>query len=96
MKTLSIFEGKNKFSQVVADAANGEPQIITKNGKETAVVISIEEYHNKFSGKKKKKKEQNFIEFLLDNPFRKYGIELDLTRDNIPDRPPLDLSEDTE
>ncbi|MCC6825786.1 MAG: type II toxin-antitoxin system Phd/YefM family antitoxin [Acidobacteria bacterium] len=92
MKTLSVFEGKNKFSQVIADAAKGEPQIITKNGKETAVVISIEEYR-KLSAKGEKK-EKNLVEILLDNPARKYGIELDFSRSREVGPPPLDFEEE--
>lgn len=87
MKHVSVFEGKNKFSELVANAAKGEPQVITKNGKETAVVISIEEY------KKLKAKEKPLGQFLLDNPARKYGIELDLERCRDMDRPSLDFSE---
>lgn len=89
MKKLSIFEGKNKFSQVVADAAAGEPQIITKNGKETAVVISIEEYRRMSDTGK------SLIEFMLDNPMRKYGIELDLSRPRYTARD-IDIFEDEE
>ena len=74
MKTLSILEGKNKFSQVIASAANGEPQVITKNGKETAVVISIDEYRRLSNGG------ESLVDFMLNNPLRKYGIELDLSR----------------
>jgi prevent-host-death family protein len=88
MKTVSVYEGKNKFSKLVESAARGEPQVITKNGKETAVVISIEEY------KRLKAKERPLSEFLLDNPARKYGIELDLTRSRDTGRPTLDLSEE--
>jgi prevent-host-death family protein len=88
MKTVSVFEGKNKFSELVANAAKGEPQIITKNGKETAVVISIEEY------KRLKAQKGSLSEFLLDNPARKYGIELDLTRDKDTGRPTIDFSEE--
>ncbi|MBL0240893.1 MAG: type II toxin-antitoxin system Phd/YefM family antitoxin [Chloracidobacterium sp.] len=44
MKQVSVFEGKNKFSELVANAAKGEPQVITKNGTATAVVISFTEY----------------------------------------------------
>jgi prevent-host-death family protein len=88
MKKVSIFEGKNKFSKLVESAAKGEPQIITKNGKETAVVISIEEY------KRLKARERPLSEFLLDNPARKYGIKLDLTRSKDTGRPPLDFSEE--
>ena len=88
MKRVSIYEGKNKFSKLVEDAAKGEPQIITKNGKETAVVISIDEY------KRMKAKERPLSEFLLDNPARKYAIELDLTRSKDTGRPTIDFSEE--
>ncbi len=86
MKTVSIFEGKNKFSELVANAANGEPQVITKNGKETAVVISIEEY------RKLKAKQGSLSDFLLNSPLRGSGI--DLTRDKDMGRPAPDFSED--
>jgi len=88
MNKVSIFEGKNKFSKLVENAAKGEPQIITKNGKETAVVISFEDY------KRLKAKERPLSKFLLDNPARKYGIELDLTRSKDTGRPTLDFSEE--
>ena len=86
MKHVSIYEGKNKFSELVANAAKGEPQVITKNGKETAVVISIAEY------KKLKGKKQSLGEFLLNSPLRGSGI--DLTRSKDPGRPTLDFSEE--
>jgi prevent-host-death family protein len=88
MKKVSIFEGKNTFSKLVENAAKGEPQIITKNGKETAVVISFEDY------KRLKAKERPLSEFLLDNPARKYGLELDLARSKDTGRPTLDFSEE--
>ena len=88
MKQVSVFEGKNKFSELVASAAKGEPQLITKNGTATAVVISYGEY------KKLTAKKQSLSELLLDNPARKYGIELDLARDKDIGRPTLDLSDE--
>ena len=87
MKQVSVFEGKNKFSELVASAAKGEPQVITKNGTATAVVISFNEY------KRLTEKKQTLSEFLLDNPARKYGIELDLERDKDTGRPGPDFSE---
>ncbi len=86
MKTISIFEGKNRFSEVVANAAAGEPQIITKNGKETAVVISIGEYRTL------KARKGSLGEFLLNSPLRGSGI--DLTRDKDMGRPAPDFSEE--
>jgi len=88
MKKFSVFEGKNKFSEVVTNAANGEPQLITKNGKNAAVVISYNDY------KKLTKPKKSFVEFLLDNPARKYGIKLDLERSKDMGRPTIDFSED--
>jgi prevent-host-death family protein len=84
MKTISIFEGKNKFSEVVANAANGEPQVITKNGKETAVVISIKEYRSL------KAQKGSLSEMLLSSPLP--GSKIDLTRSKDMGRPSLDLS----
>ena len=87
MKSFSVFEGKNRFSEVIANAAKGEPQVITKNGKATAVVISYEEF------KRYRAKEKPLVEFLLDNPARKYGIELDLSRSKDMGRSTIDFSE---
>ncbi len=86
MKTVSIFEGKNKFSKLVENAAKGEPQVITKNGKETAVVISFSEY------KKLTAQKGSLVELLLNSPLRGSGI--DLTRSKDPGRPTLDFSEE--
>ena len=74
MRTVSGFEGKNKFSELVTSAASGEPQVITKNGAETAVLISLQEY------KKLMAKEKPLVELMLDNPCHKYGLKIDLTR----------------
>ena len=86
MKHLSIYEGKNKFSELIANAAKGEPQVITKNGKETAVVISIEEYKRLIATK------GTLSEFLLSSPLRGSGI--DLTRSKDMGRPTIDFSGD--
>ncbi len=88
MKHVSVFEGKNKFSELVANAAKGEPQVITKNGKETAVVISIEEF------RKLKAQKGSLGDFLLNSPLRGSGI--DLTRSKDMGRPTLDFSEESE
>lgn len=86
MKKVSVFEGKNKFSELVASAARGEPQVITKNGTATAVVISFSEYKRLTANK------GSLTEFMLNNPARKYGIELDLERDKDMGRPDIDLN----
>jgi prevent-host-death family protein len=37
-------EAKNKLSQLIKLAAEGEPQTVTVHGKPTAVIVSAEEY----------------------------------------------------
>lgn len=88
MRQVSVFEGKNKFSELVANAAKGEPQLITKNGAATAVVISYSEYQRLTARK------QSLSEFMLNSPLRGTDIELDLTRDKDMGRPTIDFSED--
>ena len=86
MKNVSIFDGKNKFSELVASAAKGEPQLITKNGTPTAVVISIKEYRRLTT------KKRSLSDLLLNSPLR--GSKIDLTRDKQMGRPTPDLSEE--
>lgn len=87
MKQFSIFEGKNKFSQLVSDAAKGDPQIVTKNGTPTAVVISFAEY-KKLTGQV-----GTLGDFLLNSPLRGIGDGLDLTRNKDLGRPTIDFGE---
>jgi len=86
MKKVSIFDGKNRFSELVASAAKGEPQLITKNGTPTAVVVSIDEYRRLTANR------GTLAELLLDSPLR--GSKIDLSRDKRSGRPTLDLSKD--
>ena len=65
-------EAKNRFSQVVDEAVKHGPQVITRRGVETAVVIGIEEYT------KLKRPRGSFLEFLRNSPL--WGVELDIER----------------
>ncbi|HMS42802.1 MAG TPA: type II toxin-antitoxin system Phd/YefM family antitoxin [Pyrinomonadaceae bacterium] len=87
MRTISTFEAKNKLSEVIALAERGEPQIITKNGKETAVVISYREFQRLTTQK------IPLVDFLLDNPFRKHAIEMEFERQKDLPRPTLNFEE---
>lgn len=44
MTTWQVQEAKNKFSEVIERASQGETQIITRHGEETAVVLGIDIY----------------------------------------------------
>jgi prevent-host-death family protein len=64
-----IQEAKAMFSEVVKAAAI-KPQIITVRGKETAVILSIEEY------KKLAYPRQTLYEFIQDSPLCDQKLDL--------------------
>jgi len=67
----SVADAKARLSEVI-ERAQGGPQIITRNGKPSAIVVSIEEWTRKTARK------GTLAEFLLNSPLR--GAELDLER----------------
>lgn len=68
---------KNKFSEVVDKAISDGPQIVTRRGKATAVVLSITEYR-----KLSKRKKETLAELFQRSPFK--GIDLKIDRDSSP------------
>ena len=70
MNIVSTFDAKNKLSELIAAAGIGEPQVITKNGVETAVLISYGDYR-KLTAQK-----DSLATFLLDSPLRNSAIDL--------------------
>jgi prevent-host-death family protein len=64
---------KARLSELV-DRAQAGPQVITRNGKPRAVVVSAEEWARKTARK------GTLAEFLLASPLR--GSDLDITRDH--------------
>jgi antitoxin Phd len=40
----ALQDAKNRFSEVVDAAVRGEPQVVTRRGIETAVIIAYEQY----------------------------------------------------
>jgi antitoxin Phd len=76
-------EAKNKFSQVVQEALDGEPQIITRRGVEAVVVLSIAGYQRMLASK------GPLSDFFRRSPL--VGVELDLERDKSGVRPDIEL-----
>jgi len=72
MNKFSTFEAKTKLSQLIKKAVLGEPQIITNNGVEKAVVISYVEYRMLTA------KKNSLSDFLRKSPLK--GATIDLTR----------------
>ncbi len=82
-QSWQLQEAKNKFSRVIADAIQEGPQVITRHGVEVAIVLSMSEYRKLVAPSKK------LSQFLRESPLR--DIELDLSRDDSPQRGDLDL-----
>lgn len=76
LRTWQLQEAKNKFSQVVDEAVRKGPQIITKHGVETVVILSYETYRQLQPGREK------LSRFLRESPLA--GYEVDVTRDTSP------------
>ena len=88
MNSISTFEAKNRLSELLAAANNGEPQVITKNGVETAVLISYADFC------KLTARQESFATFLLNSPLR--GADIDLTRSPDTGRATLRFAEEPE
>jgi antitoxin Phd len=65
-------EAKNKLSEVIHTAQTSGPQTITVRGKDTAVLISAEDYQ------KLTHKKNSLLRFFQDSPLAE--VELDFTR----------------
>lgn len=71
-------EAKNKFSNLVDKARHDGPQVVTRHGKESVVIIAIEDYQ------KLNRPTSDLISFFKKSPLS--GITLDLTRDKSSSR----------
>jgi len=71
-------EAKNRFSEVVGEALKQGPQLITRRGKKTVVILSCEDYRKLLLGQKR------LSEFFRESPL--VDVDLDLTRDSSPPR----------
>lgn len=75
-KKWQLQEAKNKFSQLVDEVVNNnDHQIITRHGKDTAVILSFEEY------KKLTKKKGSLANFFRNSPLFDEQIDLERNKD---------------
>lgn len=73
MGIWQLQDAKNRFSEVVEESVKHGPQVVTRRGVETAVVISYDEYRKMLVG------QQKLSEFFGESPLS--GVDLDLGRD---------------
>ncbi len=62
MARWQVHDAKSRFSELIARARSEGPQVITRHGKERAVVVSIEEYRRLEAAK------PDFEAYLLSGP----------------------------
>ncbi|RLC00760.1 MAG: type II toxin-antitoxin system prevent-host-death family antitoxin [Deltaproteobacteria bacterium] len=72
MENWQLQDAKNRFSEIVNEALRNGPQIVTRHGKKTVVIMSVEQYQRLVKPK------INIIDFFQESPFR--GEDLDLSR----------------
>ena len=72
-------EAKNRFSEVVNEAVRSGPQVVTRHGRETAVILSIEDYRRLV------RPDVPLVEFLRSSPLA--GVDLALGRSREGSRP---------
>jgi prevent-host-death family protein len=72
-RTWKLQDAKNRFSEVVQKALKAGPQIVTLRGRETAVIMSMDEY------RRLARPEVGLVEFLGSSPL--VGVDLGLERD---------------
>ena len=84
MNTIwQIQDAKNKLSEVITRALTQGPQVITKHGEKTVVVVSYAEYE------KLRKSQGKLSEFFRQSPLA--GSDLDLSRDKSLPREGIEL-----
>lgn len=78
MHNWQLQEAKNKLSQVIDEAVAAGPQVITRHGREVAIVLSMTEYHRLTA------RQESLVDFFRNSPL--VGVALDVTRDKSPIR----------
>jgi prevent-host-death family protein len=83
MRFWQIQEAKQRFSEVLRGAEAGDPQVVTRHGREVAVLIDIAAYRS-FYGRS-----PDLMEYLMADPVA--DTDLEIERDDAEPRD-VDLS----
>jgi prevent-host-death family protein len=75
VKVWTVADAKAHLSEVIDRALDRGPQVITRNGRKTAVVVSSEEWE------RKTKRQGNLAEFFASSPLRDSGLEVERRKD---------------
>ncbi|MFH1699280.1 MAG: type II toxin-antitoxin system Phd/YefM family antitoxin [Candidatus Zixiibacteriota bacterium] len=75
MEQWQLQDAKNRFSEVIDKALKYGPQIVTRRGKETVIIMSVEEY------RQLTRRETNLVDFFRKSPLRDVHLNLDRNKD---------------
>lgn len=75
MHTWKLEDAKNQFSRVVREALAGEPQRVTRGGRDAVVVLAAEEYE------RLTRPTLGLVEFLSRSPLADVDLDLERSRD---------------
>ena len=72
MEKWQLQDAKNRFSEIVKKAVQNGPQMVTRHGTDTVVIMSVEEYS------KLKRPKTNLVSFFKTSPL--FNMKIDLAR----------------
>jgi prevent-host-death family protein len=72
MEKWQIQDAKNRFSEMVNKALKNGPQVVTRHGVESVVIISVAEYRRLL------RPNTDLVSFFKESPF--YNMQIDLSR----------------
>jgi len=72
----TVADAKARLSELIESARRDGPQTITKNGRSTAVLVSVEEWERKTM------RSGSLAEFLLASPLRGADLEIERSTDD--------------
>jgi len=70
-----VADAKARFSEVIDRAISSGPQTITRNGRDTVVVVSVDEW------KRKARRKGNLAEFFATSPLRGSQLVVERSKD---------------
>jgi prevent-host-death family protein len=73
--TWTVAEAKAKFSEMIDRAKSNGPQVVTRSGRKSVVVVSAEEWE------RKTKRVGNLAEFFASSPLRDSGVRVTRRKD---------------
>ncbi len=75
MRHWQLQDAKNRFSEVVDSAVRNGPQVVTKRGVDTVVILSVKEYQNLTRPK------SSLVDFFRKSPLKGAGLDLERNKD---------------